>query len=105
MLLNRRCKAFMALFTILFLSFPAVALAYTTGKVVDFFTGSPVKGALGTLNHDVVLTDENGIFTVNAALSKLAGRAPGYGRTEQTIMALDNTPQEIKLIPFTPKAL
>jgi hypothetical protein len=105
MLLNRRCKAFMVLFIILFLSTPAVTLAYTTGKVVDFFTGKPVKGALVTVNHDVVLTDENGIFTVNAALSKLAVRAPGYGRTEQTIIPLDNTPQEIKLIPFAPKAL
>jgi hypothetical protein len=95
----------MALFTILFLWIPAVAMAYTTGKVVDFFTGKPVKGALVTLNHDVVLTDENGVFTVNAALSKLAVRAPGYGRTEQTIVPLDNTLQEIKLIPFTPKAL
>ena len=82
-----------------------VAMAYTTGRVVDFFTGKPVKGALVTLNHDVVLTDENGIFTVNTALNKLAVRAPGYGRTEQTIIPLDNTPQEIKLIPFTSKAL
>jgi len=105
MLLNRRCKVFMVLFVILFLLIPAVALAYTTGRVVDFFTGKPVKGALVTLNHDVVLTDENGIFTVNAALSKLAVRAPGYGRTEQTIIPLDNTLPEIKLIPFTPKAL
>jgi hypothetical protein len=105
MLLNRRCKASMVLFTILFLWIPMVAMAYTTGKVVDFFTGKPVKGALVTSNHDVVLTDENGIFTVNTALSKLAVRAPGYGRTEQTIIPLENTLQEIKLIPFTPKAL
>jgi len=82
-----------------------VAMAFTTGKVVDFFTGKPVKGALVTLNQDVVVTDENGIFTVNTALNKLAVRAPGYGRTEQTIIPLDNTLQEIKLIPFTPKAL
>ena len=80
-------------------------MAYTTGRVVDFFTGKPVKGALVTSNSDVVLTDENGMFTVNNGLSKLAVRAHGYGRTEQTIVSLDNTPQEIKLIPFTPKAL
>jgi hypothetical protein len=95
----------MVLFVIFFLWVPAVATAYTTGKVVDFFTGKPVKGALVTLNHDVVLTDENGVFTVNTASSKLAVRAPGYGRTEQTIVPLDNTLQEIKLIPFSPKAL
>jgi hypothetical protein len=105
MLLDRRGKGFTVLFVILFLLIPMVAMAFTTGKVVDFFTGKPVKGALVTLNQDVVVTDENGIFTVNSALNKLAVRAPGYGRTEQTIIPLDNTLQEIKLIPFTPKAL
>jgi hypothetical protein len=35
----------------------------------------------------------------------LAVRAPGYGRTEQIIIPLNGMPQEIKLIPFTPKAL
>jgi hypothetical protein len=89
----------------LLLLLPVYGMAYTTGRVVDFFTGQPVKGALVTLNNDVVVTDQNGTFTVNAALSKLAVRAPGYGRTEQTIVPLDSTPQEIKLIPFTPKAL
>jgi hypothetical protein len=73
--------------------------------VVDFFTGKPVKGALVTSNNDVVLTDENGVFTVNTGVSKLAVRAPGYGRTEETILPLDSLPQEIRLIPFTPKAL
>jgi hypothetical protein len=105
MLLSRRRKAFMILLVVLLIWIPVCAMAYTTGRVVDFFTGKPVKGALVTSNHDVVLTDENGIFTVNTALSKLAVRAPGYGRTEQTIFPLDSTPQEIKLIPFTPKAL
>jgi hypothetical protein len=105
MLISRRHKAFMILTVILLLLLPVTTMAYTTGRVVDFFTGKPVKGAFVTLNSDVVLTDENGIFTVNTALSKLAVRAPGYGRTEQTIVALDSTPQEIKLIPFTPKAL
>jgi hypothetical protein len=105
MLISRRHKAFMILTAILLLLVPVTTMAYTTGRVVDFFTGKPVKGALVTLNSDVVLTDENGIFTVNTALSKLAVRAPGYGRTEQTIVSLDSTPQEIKLMPFTPKAL
>jgi hypothetical protein len=105
MLFSRGCKALMMLFVVHLLSIPAVAMAYTTGRVVDFFTGKPVKGALVTSNSDVVLTDENGMFTVNNGLSKLAVRAHGYGRTEQTIVSLDSTPQEIKLIPFTPKAL
>ncbi len=105
MFIHRGPKAFLLLIAILLLWLPVSSLAYTTGRVVDFFTGAPIKGALVTLNQDVVLTDENGIFTVNTALSKLAVRAPGYGRTEQTLIPLDTTPQEIKLVPFTPKAL
>ena len=95
----------MMLFVIHLFWIPAYATAYTTGRVVDFFTGKPVKGALVTSNNDVVLTDENGVFTVNTGVSKLAVRAPGYGRTEETILPLDSLPQEIRLIPFTPKAL
>ena len=95
----------MVLFVTLFLLIPAYATAYTTGRVVDFFTGKPVKGAFVTSNNDVVLTDESGTFTVNTGLNKLAVRAPGYGRTEQIVIPLNGVPQEIKLIPFTPKAL
>jgi hypothetical protein len=105
MFMNRRCKVLMTLLVALLLFIPVHALAYTTGRVVDFFTGKPLKGAFVTSNHDVMLTDENGIFTVNTTFSKLAVRAPGYGRTEQIIIPLNGTPQEIKLIPFTPKAL
>ena len=101
---SRGSKALMALFVTLFLLIPAYAMAYTTGRVVDFFTGKPVKDAFVTSNNDVVLTDENGIFTVNA-LSKVGVRAPGYGRTEQVVIPLNGMLQEIKLIPFTPKAL
>jgi hypothetical protein len=105
MQISRGSKALMALFVTLFLLIPLYAMAYTTGRVVDFFTGKPVKDAFVTSNNDVVLTDENGIFTVNTALSKVGVRAPGYGRTEQIIIPLNGVPQEIKLIPFTPKAL
>jgi hypothetical protein len=105
MLISERYKAQIILFVTLLLLTPVCAMAYTTGRVVDFFTGKPIKGALVTLNNDVVLTDENGIFTVSTASSKLSVRAPGYGRTEKVLIPLNNTPQEIKLIPFTPKAL
>jgi hypothetical protein len=105
MLMSRGHKAWMILFVTLLSLIPVYAMAYTTGRVVDFFTGKPVKGALVTLNNDVVLTDKNGIFTVSTALSKLSVRAPGYGKTEQIPIPLNSTPQDIKLIPFTPKAL
>jgi hypothetical protein len=73
--------------------------------VVDFITGKPVKGALVTSNNDVVLADENGIFTANTASGKVRVRAPGYGRTDRIVLPLNGVPQEIKLIPFNPKAL
>src|SRR5512136_3061402 len=105
MLISRGSKARMLLLLTLSLLIPVHAMAYTTGKVVDFFTGKPVKGAFVTSNKDVVLTDENGIFTVNAALGKVGVRAPGYGRTGQIVIPLNGVPREIKLVPFTPKAL
>jgi hypothetical protein len=95
----------MVSFVALLLVIPVCTMAYTTGRVVDFFTGKPVKGAFVTFNNSVILPDENGVFTVNTVLTKLRVRATGYGRTEQTIIPLNSTPKEIKLIPFTPKAL
>jgi len=105
MLMSKKRKALMVLFVLLLLLIPVYAMAYTTGRVVDFFTGKPVKRAFVTSNNNLVLTDDKGSFTVNTALNKLAVRAPGYGRTEQIIIPLNGMPQEIKLIPFTPKAL
>ena len=105
MLISRGSKAWMTLLVTLSLWIPAYAMAYTTGRVVDFFTGKPVKGAFVTSNNDVVLADENGIFTANTASSKVGVRAPGYGRTERIVLPLNGVPQEIKLIPFNPKAL
>ncbi len=80
-------------------------MAYATGRVIDFFTGKPVKNALVTWNNSVVVTAEDGMFTVNAVVAKLAVRAPGYRRIEKTIIPLNGTPQEIRLVPFAPKAL
>src|SRR4030042_2676730 len=105
MLMSKRQKAWMILFVILFLLIPVYGMAYTTGRVVDFFTGKPVKEAFVTLNNNVVVTDKNGIFTASTASSRLSVRAPGYGRIDHTIIPLNGTPQEIKLVPFTPKAL
>jgi hypothetical protein len=105
MLIGRGSMAWMVLLVILSLLFPAHATAYTTGRVVDFFTGKPVKGALVTSSNDVVLTDEKGAFAVTAVSNKVGVRAPGYGRTERIVLPLNGVPQEIKLIPFNPKAL
>jgi hypothetical protein len=86
-------------------------IGYTTGKVVDYFTKKPIKGALITLNNNVVLTDENGMFIVRTMADKVAVRACGYMRTEQNINTplivapIISSPLLIELVPFTPKAL
>jgi hypothetical protein len=105
-MLIRRHRAWIILFVILLLLIPVYAMAYTAGKVVDFFTKKPVTGALITVNQYGVLTGQNGSFTVNTELNKLAVRAPGYRRDEQIIRAsLNSISHEIKLIPLTPKGL
>lgn len=98
-------KTLMVSFVFLLLLVPVYSMAYTTGRVVDFFTGKPVNGAFVTLNNNLVLTDAKGSFVVNSGLNKLAVRAPGYGRCEQVIIPLGSKPQGVKLIPLTPKAL
>ncbi|MGZ3535123.1 MAG: putative glycoside hydrolase [Thermodesulfobacteriota bacterium] len=103
--MSRKSKAFTILFGLFLFFTPVHAMAYATGRVIDFFTGKPVKGALVTWNNNVVVTAEDGMFTVNPVVSKLGIRAPGYGRIDKTIIPLNGTPQEIKLIPFAPKAL
>jgi len=95
----------MVSFVFLLLLVPVYSMAYTTGRVVNFFTGKPVNGAFVTLNNNLVLTDAKGSFVVNSGLNKLAVRAPGYGRCEQVIIPLGSKPQGVKLIPLTPKAL
>ena len=37
------------------------------GKVMDSDSGEPIKGAMVTVGNDVILTDENGMFTVQGA--------------------------------------
>ena len=77
-----------------------------TGKVIDLLTGQPIKGAIVTSGHEVVLTDKNGAFFTKTDKNTLSVRAHGYLRAElSTGTNVLNIPQLIKLTPFTPKAL
>ncbi len=101
-------KSTIVLFSILFLLMPHDIFAYTIGKVVDFFTKKPLKGAIVVSNHSshIEQTDENGIFCIKNNGNKVAVRSYGYLRAEQAIIpSLSATPQEINLLPFTPKAV
>ena len=95
-----------ALCTLFFLSVPGLAIGHTRGKVVDYYTQLPLKGAIVTSGDEVVITDEKGFFTTKTAGNRVAARAQGYLRTEQAVTSvLFPSPLRICLVPFTPRAL
>ncbi len=90
----------------LFVLIPSYVLGYTTGWVADAYTQRPVSGAIITMNDEVVRSDENGRFTLKGTGTAIRVRACGYLRADQTILpSLFTAPVEIRLKPFTPKAL
>jgi len=107
MLLNRWYREFkMIWFMVPFLLAPGQAAGYATIRVVDFFTGESIKGALVTLNNGVVPADGNNKFIEPSTGGKLRVRAHGYMITEQVITPPSvPTLRSIRLIPFHPKAL
>jgi hypothetical protein len=91
---------------LLLLAMPAHASAYTKGKVVDYYTQLPVKGAVVTAGGEVTVTDEKGFFTLKSKVTKVGVRAHGYQRGEQPLASgLFAGDVQINLVPFTPKAL
>ncbi len=85
---------------------PGFASGYTRGKVLDYYTRLPIKGAVITAGDEVTVTDQNGFFATRTPTSKVGVRASGYLRAEQPIPSvLFPSPVEINLVPFTPKAL
>ncbi len=97
------------LFLIFSLLMPHDIFAYNIGKVVDFFTNRPLKGAIIVNSHNgshVDYTDENGIFSIKSNGNKVGVRAHGYLRSDQILLPpLDGSLQEVKLFPLAPKAL
>ncbi|HTF99721.1 MAG TPA: putative glycoside hydrolase, partial [Nitrospirota bacterium] len=75
------------------------------GTVIDADTGKPIKGALVTAAGTVVLTDENGRFSVQAEAGAIGFRAHGYGRTAEAVRESSGTPLNVRLKPVVPKAL
>jgi len=103
-----RTKRYSAIITcmLLLLAMPAHASAYTKGKVVDYYTQLPVKGAVVTAGGEVTVTDEKGFFTLKSRVTKVGVRAHGYQRGEQPLASgLFAGDVQINLVPFTPKAL
>jgi len=86
---------------------PTAVSTIITGRVMDDSTSMPIKEATVTFNgKDVVLTDQNGQFTLPQPLNHVAARAHGYTRAEMTLTAgTPAGPIELRLKPITPKAL
>ncbi len=106
MMIRRTGKAAIFLTTVSFLLIPAYAMGFTTGWVVDSFTQKPIGGAIVTADNDIVRADENGRFTLRGGGNRIAARAYGYLSAEQPVVStLMTTPVQIKLRPFTPRAL
>lgn len=81
--------------------------AVWTGRVIDAATNKPIRGAIVTLDaKEVVLADENGMFTIRPSVNKVAARSCGYLGAEQVIDTSQlKTPLIMRLRPFKPKAL
>jgi len=80
---------------------PSFALGFPSSKVTDLFTGKPVEGAVVTLGKTIQSTDAQGQFFKSNGDNRVLVRAHGYLRAEQNFVPR----QEIKLVPFSPKAL
>lgn len=80
--------------------------AAVSGLVIDTVTQAPVEGALVTIDGKVTVTDVNGMFTSSGNGTRIAVRAPGYLRAEQTLLTpFADDHLQIRLSPFSPKAL
>jgi hypothetical protein len=75
-------------------------------KVVDHHTGQDIAGAVVTLDGEMLNPDPQGLFSLTKADGTVKARAHGYQRAEQALPdPLPAGPLEVKLSPFTPKAL
>ena len=87
---------------------PTACAAMLTGKVIDARTGQPIGGALVTVERRVVLSGQDGGFTVDTAAlqgNAIGVRAVGYGRSRVPQSLLAAPPLVVKLEPLHPKAL
>jgi hypothetical protein len=74
--------------------------------VVDHHTGQAIAGAVVTLDGEMLNPDPQGLFPLTKAGGTVKARAHGYQRAEQALPdPLPAGPLEVKLSPFTPKAL
>lgn len=91
----------LTLLIFILLLIPAPGETFPSGKVIDHFSGKPVEGAAVTIGKTLQHTDAQGQFFKSNGDGRVLVRAHGYLRAEQTYVHH----QEIKLVPFSPRAL
>ncbi len=95
------------LFTVFFIFLHEHADGYSvTGRVFDYFTKMPVKGAMITTGNETFVADERGAFGIPAPVRRFGVRATGYLRSEQHVAPFPfPAPVQVYLVPFSPKAI
>jgi hypothetical protein len=89
-----------------YLSTPASASDYASGRVMEYPTQRPIAGAIITGNNETARTDNNGLFVIKNGTNKIGVRAYGYSRGEVVLPVPPiKAPLSIYLRPFAPKAL
>ena len=76
-----------------------------TGKVLDAVTGNALPRATVTSGGHAVSADDSGRFQIDEAGGVLRARAPGYRRQDVAVDSRDESPIQIRLAPFTPRAV
>jgi hypothetical protein len=89
-----------------YLSTPASASDYASGRVMEYPTQRPIAGAIITGNSETVRTDTNGVFVIKNATTRIGVRAYGYARGEVVLPVPPvKAALNIYLRPFVPRAL
>lgn len=93
-------RLFLSLFLTLPLARKLAAAPMVEGQILSVVGSEPVKGAVVTSGRQITTTDDRGFYRIPAS-GTLHVRAPGFRRA--SFSPLRTT--EIRLAPFTPKAL
>jgi len=105
--MRKRTRTFFWAAALVFI-FPVAALAESGHllTVVDHHTGQAIAGAVVTLDGEMLNPDPQGLFALTKAEGTVKARAHGYRRIELSLPdPLPAGPLEVRLSPFTPKAL
>lgn len=98
-------RRILAAFALAQLGTAGVVRAEVSGQVVDERSGTAIADAMVTVGERAIRTDPDGRFRVEGSPEFLRVRAVGYRRTEIATGSAGETPLEVRLEPFAPKAL